>query len=837
MRQSLLKTRDLIHREKRLTFGKQIDLYSLEEGVVTGVTGALGKGFRFEGRDLLLQSESEMEDFEKRMRKFLNGLPQGLMLHFIVRAQSGDREILQAYSDSITDRNPLSEKLLASKINSYWEKPFLKREIFLFVVIDPTGSRRGGSFFPNLSLSFGKKAKRLSELEFAKSKEALFELSGEVKAGLADLGLNLLPLSDQEILRYLYEILNPSLAEVIPFENNIFKAKGDDSASLRSKLLFSPPIAGDRFFHLGRYFHGGLNLKDLPEETDLKVMKDFEKELGKEYLLSISFQAVDQDKAKGRIRRLGNYSKARLFFSKAKDHDAVKRVGESDELLTELAETGSKLFRYWFAVIVKDKDLNACEKRGHEILRAFPKLGGARGIDDYLNHDRLFLSALPLQGDDNPLPHTVTTEVLAHLLPLQASWKGTNEFGILFKTYREESLKLDLFDSSLAAKHAVMLGSTGSGKSFFTNHLLLYFLIQSRQHEVIVIDVGGSYKKLAQVFGGSYLEVECSETYALNPFPRKEVLFPEAEEADATFLQFLKELLQKLIGPSKIWSASEKMILEQAIRETYRTLKKEESPLLGDIEKVLRSFSSGDHEDKQKAYQFAKELVLFTEGEYGKILNRRGNFNVDSAFTVFDLRKISHYPELQEILLLIIPFALKRKFENIGIKKILVLDECWQLLKETQGTALVEVFYRTARKMNAGVLSISQNPEDFLDSKISGVMINNSSVKYILRLKKGHDKLAQFGLNENEIRAIEELEVKPGFYSETFVKFDDRAVILKLEPSALDYWIATTDPIDLVEETKIRESERNLNPFERLEKLANQFPNGVKKDGGLAHAA
>jgi conjugal transfer ATP-binding protein TraC len=382
-----------------------------------------------------------------------------------------------------------------------------------------------------------------------------------------------------------------------------------------------------------------------------------------------------------------------------------------------------------------------------------------------------------------------------------------------------------------------MLGSTGSGKSFFANHLLLHFLIESLAHEVIVIDVGGSYRKLAKILQGSYLEVECSETYALNPFPRKGILFPEGKDADATFLQFLKELLQKMIGPSRVWLSSEKMILERAIREVYTPLKQEEAPLLGNLERVLRHFSLSDEEDQKKAYQFAKELVLFTEGEYGKILNRKGAFNFDARFTVFDLRKISQYPELQEILLLIIPFALKRKFENLAIKKLLVLDECWQLLKESQGTELVEVFYRTARKLNAGVLSISQNPEDFLEADIASVIINNSPIKYILRLKKGHEQLKSFGLNESETLAVGELEVRPGLYAETFIKFDEHSVIVKLEPGPLDYWIATTDAIDAVEESRMRQANERLTDFEILEKLAHEFPHGVKKVGELEHAA
>ncbi|OGW81640.1 MAG: hypothetical protein A3G33_08280 [Omnitrophica bacterium RIFCSPLOWO2_12_FULL_44_17] len=831
----LIKTRDLIQREKSPSFLKELDLYSVEEGVLIGVSGSMGRAFQFVGRDLLLKSETEIDDFERRMHKYLNALPERATLHFVVRSATGDDSSLHEYASSIQVQSPLTQTFLHAKLNEYLKHPFTKRDVFLFVVIHPEWRKARSSFLPDISIAFGKKARRLSEIEFNASKETLFTISSEIEESFRDLGFRIRPLEDAEIIRYLYELLNPSYSEeIVPFEERYFETNEFDPASLRSKLALHPPLLDREYFYLDHFFHRAVNLTRLPESTNLKSMKEFEQVLGKDYFLTLTLEVPDQDQEKAQIKRQGNFAKAKNFFSRTKDHEALARAGETEELLTEIASSSDKLFYVSMSVMVRGRSKEETSLVSREELRAFRRLGDAQGLEDHMNHDRLFLSFLPLQGDENPLAFIVRSEVLVHLLPLQSSWPGTDRIGLLLKTYRDEPLRLDLFDSKLPAKHSVMLGATGSGKSFFTNHLLLHFLMESLDHEVIVIDLGGSYRKLAGVLEGAYLEVECTEKFALNPFPVKEVLFP-GESADATFIQFLKELLEQMIAPKHEWSSSEKMILERVISETYRNLGRDEAPLLGDVEKRLRNYKLGDEEDQRKAYQFAKELTLFTEGEYGKILNRRGVFDFDARFTVFDLRKISQYPELQEILLLIIPFALKRKFENLNLKKMLVLDECWKLLKETQGTDLVETFYRTARKMNAAVLSISQNPEDFLDAAISGVMINNSPVKYILRLKKSHEKLALFGLNENEIKAAGELEVKPGRYSEIFIKFDDQSVIAKLEPSALEYWAATTDALDLAEEAKLKRNHPEYTDLQVLETLAKQFPNGVQKTGDAQH--
>jgi conjugal transfer ATP-binding protein TraC len=834
----LTKMRDLIQREARVPFFRQIDLYRIENGVLIGVSGVLGTGFVIDPRDLLLQGDDAILDFENRTRKFLNALPEGATFHFIVRAGEEGEASLRSYRAFLAGEDMLSQALADSKVRFWRQHPFFKKELFLFVTIPPGKKKTRASWLPDLSLAFGKKAHLASEIEFQKTKEALTAVSEVVTEGLRTLGFNVRPLHDSETLGYLYELLNPSLAEQGVSSERFMKDVSycEERASLRSRLLLNLPVSDYGDFYLNGYFHQGINLSALPEETTLKSMRDFEKELGREYLLTLTLEVPDQEKEKAWIKREGNYARAKNFFSRSRDHEAVAKAGEADEFLTEIAATWDKILYASLAVLVKGKTREAVRERSGNVLRAFRRLGGAEGLVDHMNHDRLFLTFLPLQGEENPLAFPVPSAAAAHLLPVQGSWKGTEGQGVLLKTWRDEPLRLDLFDPKLQAKHAVMLGSTGAGKSFFTSYLLLHFLMASKSHEVIVIDLGGSYRKLSQALKGAYFEVECSEHYALNPFPSKSALFPKDGEADSTFLQFLKELLQRMIAPSGPWAASEKMILERVLREVYRPLEEDETPLLGDIEKGLRGFSEGDEEDKRKAYQFAKELSLFTQGEYGKVLNRKGTFDFNARFTVFDLRKISRYPELQEILLFIIPFALKRKFENLAIKKILVLDECWQLLKESQGTELVEVFYRTARKLNAGVLSISQNPEDFLESKISGVMVNNSPIKYILRLKKGHEKLVSFGLNENEIVAARELEVRPGQYSEVFIKFDDHGVIAKVEPNPLEYWIATTDPADLAQESNLRAAEPLKTNLELFETLARKFPGGASKPREAANA-
>ena len=323
----LVQIRDLIHSERRPSFIKEIDLYGLDDGVVIGVTGCLGLGFMLEPQDLLLKNAVEIEDYEKRMRRFLNSVPEGLRVHFVVRSRAGDEAVLSEYSESIGVKNSLTQKFIQAKIESYRQRPFLKREVFLFIVIHPHHEAVRSSLVPDLSFTFGKKSHRLNQHEYESSRNSLLTAAGEIADGFRDLGFGVRPLGGDEILRYLYGLLNPTLSEeCYPFDPDQFQQQdGADPSTLRSKLLLSAPRVGDEYFNLDGLFHRCLNLLQPPESTDLRVVKQFEDSLGKDYFFSLVIESPNQEKERGLIRRQGNFARAKGFYSRTKDHDAITR--------------------------------------------------------------------------------------------------------------------------------------------------------------------------------------------------------------------------------------------------------------------------------------------------------------------------------------------------------------------------------------------------------------------------------------------------------------------------------------------------------------------------------
>ncbi len=403
--------------------------------------------------------------------------------------------------------------------------------------------------------------------------------------------------------------------------------------------------------------------------------------------------------------------------------------------------------------------------------------------------------------------------------------------------------------------------------------LLTNFYIESENNHIVVVDIGGSYRKLCKLFGGEYLEIQLSEQYGFNPFPPKEVAVvskvtevsrvpevskvsevsrvPEVSkvsevsrvseefELDPDIISYLKLLLQKLLKKDEL-TGQESYILERAIVNTYKYLKPEyDTPILSDLQYQLKFYTpqgtpvtseTSDTSEtfatsKDDAYviakKFASDLEEWTFGVKGKIINRRTSIEPKARMVVFDLQGLQQHKELQSVVLFLIQNVIWQKLYNKQLKKMIVFDECWQLFDDPVAAKLVENLYRTARKFNAMVLSITQSPEDFLASKSATAVISNSYTKYILKLQKGFETLAKLDFNEQEIELAKTLTSIRGKFSEIMIKFMDKTQVVRIQVPKSDYWICTTDPEDYKKELQIRHQHQGTSELEILKMLVN----------------
>ena len=190
------------------------------------------------------------------------------------------------------------------------------------------------------------------------------------------------------------------------------------------------------------------------------------------------------------------------------------------------------------------------------------------------------------------------------------------------------------------------IGSTGSGKSFATNYLLTGFLAQSPQNHVIIIDIGGSYRKLCQVFDGQQLNVELTDAFAFNPFPVKSEIL-NGRQWDDEQMAYLTLLVGRMIlEDGQTLNAVGESVIEKAIKRAYQYKQDAEAPLLTEVRRCLLEID-GSGDIRTVATNFFNALEIWTDGRYGRIFNSQRQLNIEGRLLSFDLEKLGQHPRLQ----------------------------------------------------------------------------------------------------------------------------------------------------------------------------------------------
>ncbi len=161
--------------------------------------------------------------------------------------------------------------------------------------------------------------------------------------------------------------------------------------------------------------------------------------------------------------------------------------------------------------------------------------------------------------------------------------------------------------------------------------------------------------------------------------------------------------------------------------------------------------------------------------------------------------------------------------------KFTIFDECWKLLNDDATSSFIGEVYRTFRKYRASAIAISQTMDDFAKSKIAAAIMPNSSVRWILRQKGADQKSLKdsLQLNDREMELIASLESQKGQFSEAFLMAEDKRQIVRIESTPLEYWLFTTDPMDLKLMNKLRPEITSLSDLEFLRLCAEKYPTGA----------
>ncbi|MBM3281165.1 MAG: DUF87 domain-containing protein [Candidatus Harrisonbacteria bacterium] len=395
-----------------------------------------------------------------------------------------------------------------------------------------------------------------------------------------------------------------------------------------------------------------------------------------------------------------------------------------------------------------------------------------------------FRSILPLNKNELEVSAFFNSSPASSFFPFVSATLTSNK-GVL-QGINLENNTLIIFDRfSLENANKVIFATSGSGKSYAAKLEALRELMFGT--DVIIIDPENEYKKLAESVGGTFINISLASKEHVNPFDIP--IIPEDENpADVlkSHIVNLAGLIKMMLGKIE---PEEEALIDRAISETYAAfdiypgsnLKNIKTPLLSDLESVLRNLEGGE--------KIASRLYRFTNGSYAGFSNKETNININNRLVVFSIRDLEE--ELRPIAMYVILNYIWNLIKSEKKKRILIVDEAWWMMKYPDGASFLFGLVKRARKYYLGVTTITQDVEDFLLSSYGRPILTNSSQKLLLKQQPAMiDTLVKtFNLTENEKILLLDAEVGEGLFFAGL-----KHVVIKIVASDLEDEIVSTKP-------------------------------------------
>ena len=489
------------------------------------------------------------------------------------------------------------------------------------------------------------------------------------------------------------------------------------------------------------------------------------------------------------VKRRHFHNTKRSFFSQVnlndmtpqdtlQDDSKEAQVRELGKGIEEIELHGNYFGQFSLTVVLYDRDLAVVETAAAEFYKVF-SVHDAQLYDERYNLLNAFLAAVPANYAFNLRYLYLLNTNYADLSFLFTLHSGDirnphlrSEYLAVLETNHGTPYFLNLHYRDVA--HTMILGRTGSGKSFLLNFLITN--LQKYDPFTFIFDLGGSFESLTRLFGGTYLHVGAeSADFSINPF----CLEPTKPNLDFLAL-FVKVLLGR--ASETVDPATERELYEQ-IQNLYSL-----DPALRTLEVLANTLP------RPLAYALAKWL---RGGQFGFLFDNPEDTISFSRFQCFDFQQMSRYPELLEPLLFYVLHRANEVIANRDISstfKAFFIDEAWVFLKNPNIRQYVTEALKTWRKHNAAMILSTQSLDELRRSELLDVILESCATKIFLANPDMDQELyrQQFHLNDAEIRLIASLLPKQQF----LIKTPELAKVANLHVDRRSYWLYTNDPYD-----------------------------------------
>lgn len=434
---------------------------------------------------------------------------------------------------------------------------------------------------------------------------------------------------------------------------------------------------------------------------------------------------------------------------------------------------------------------------------------------------QIFWAGIPGNAADFPMNDSFDTfaEIATCFLNLETGYRSSlSPVGIrMGDRLTGKPVHVDISDEPMKMgvctnRNKFILGPSGSGKSFFTNHMVRSYYEQGTH--VVLVDVGHSYKGLCDLVNGYYFTYSEENPIRFNPF-----FIGQGDSLDTEKKESIKTLLLALWKKDdETYKRSEYVALSNAITGYYQYLKQHPDcfPCFNSFYDFLKTqyVPVLSHERvKEKDFDVDNFLYVlrpyYQGGEFDYLLNASENLDLlHERFIVFELDTIKDHPILFPVVTIIIMEVFINKMRKMkGIRKMILIEEAWKALMKEGFAEYIKYLFKTVRKFYGEAIVVTQEVEDIISSPVvKQAIINNSDCKILLDQSKYQNKFDQIqellGLSEKEkalVLSVNKANDPTKKYKEVFISLGGMiSKVYRTEVSLEEYLAYTTEQTEKV---------------------------------------
>jgi len=436
----------------------------------------------------------------------------------------------------------------------------------------------------------------------------------------------------------------------------------------------------------------------------------------------------------------------------------------------------------------------------------------------YFRQVQGYKSLIPIAKDELKVKRNITTQALSAFFPFTSPFLTIENNGVMLGLNKNKVPFIkDIY--SLSNANGIVLATSGSGKSYFTKLLISRQLLNNTQ--VLIIDPQAEYIGLTGHCNGELITISRTSKTIINPL---DLMGHDYIEKRLALMDMFKIMFGDL-------SEIQKSVLDRAITITYakkkitaNSYKNKKPPILGDLYKVLVNMDKKAAQMEKITYRaLINRLYMYTHGVFS-FMNKHTSIKFDNKFVCFNIGNMPK--QVKPLVMFLILDFVYMKMKESKERKLLVIDEAWSLLGKTEEASYIFEIVKTCRKFNLGLLLITQDVADLINSKAGHAVLANSSYSLLLRQKPSviDSVVKTFHLSQMEKEYL--LTATQG---RGVLILDNEHQELEVVASPKEHQIITTNPDEIIAKKKEKVKEVKMN----LEKVLYHGKNLTKEQKNI----